>query len=114
MKAFLMFEKTNFSLQQKLPWNEKALIQDLELNTLFNGMAQGDDFIAEVAMKAVLSGVYNDVNTIFYRQNILRDSLKNASIIKEIYNTQWRVFCLVCRIHAIFLIEADFTSFGFA
>ena len=85
MKAFLMFEKTNFSMQQKLPWNEKALIQDLELITLFNEMAQGDDFIAEVAMKAVLSGVYNDVKTVLYRQNILRDSLKNASIIKEIY-----------------------------
>jgi len=85
MKAFLMFENTNFSLQQKLPWNEKALIQDLELNTLINGMSQGDNFIAEVAMKAVLSGVYNDVNTILYRQHILRDSLKNASIIKEMY-----------------------------
>ena len=85
MKAFLMFENTNFSLQQKLPWNEKELIQDLELNTLFNGMAQGDDFISEVAKKAVLSGVSNDLNTILYRQNILKDSLKNASIIKEIY-----------------------------
>jgi DNA mismatch repair ATPase MutS len=85
MKAFLMFENTNFSIQQKLAWNDKALIQDLELNTLFNGMAQGDKFIAEVAMKAVLSGVYNDVNTILYRQNILSDSLKNASIIKEMY-----------------------------
>lgn len=85
MKAFLMFENNNFSIQQKLPWNEKALIQDLELNTLFNGMAQGDDFISKVAMKAVLSGVFNDVNTILYRQNILRDSLKNASIIKEMY-----------------------------
>jgi len=85
MKAFLMFENSNFSMQQKLPWNEKALIQDLELNTLFNGMAQGDNFIAEVAMKAVLSGVYNDVNTILYRQNILKDSLINASIIKKMY-----------------------------
>ncbi|MDP4240497.1 MAG: DNA mismatch repair protein MutS [Bacteroidota bacterium] len=85
MKAFLMFEKTNFSMQQKLAWNEEALIQDLELNTLFNGMAQGDDFIFEVAKKAVLSGVYNDVNTILYRQNTLRDSLNNASIIKKMY-----------------------------
>jgi len=86
MKAFLMFKKSDFPLQQKLPWNTKALIQDLELNTLFNGMAQGDAIISEVAMKAVLSGAYNDVNTILYRQNILRDSLDNASIIKKMYN----------------------------
>jgi DNA mismatch repair ATPase MutS len=85
MKAFLMFEKSNFSMQQKLPWNEKELIQDLELNSLFKAMAQGDDFISEVAMKAVLSGVFNDVNTIIYRQNILSDSLNNALIIKEMY-----------------------------
>jgi DNA mismatch repair ATPase MutS len=86
MKAFLMFEKSNFSLKQKLPWNEKELTQDLELNTLFNAMAQGDDFISEVARNAVLSGVFNDVNTIIYRQNILRDSMNNASIIREMYN----------------------------
>ena len=85
MKAFLMFDKSNFSLQQKLPWNEKDLIQDLELSTLFNAMAQGDDFIFEVAKKAVLSGIYIDVNTILYRQDILSDSLNNASIIKEMY-----------------------------
>jgi hypothetical protein len=44
MKAFLMYKDRDFDLKRKLPSNEQALIQDLELNTLFNAMAQGDTF----------------------------------------------------------------------
>ena len=45
MKAFLLYQDHDFDLQQKLPPNEQALIQDLELNTLFNAMALGDKFL---------------------------------------------------------------------
>jgi len=86
MKAYLMFKNTDYNLQQKLPWNEQALIQDLELNTMLNAMAQGDKFLLEVAKSAVLSGLNNDVDTILYRQDILKDCLKNSSIIRDIYN----------------------------
>ena len=57
MKAFLMYKDRDFDLQRELPSNEKALTQDLELNTLFNAMAVGDEFIHGVAKKAVLSGL---------------------------------------------------------
>jgi len=86
MKAFLMFKDRDFDLQRKLPSNEEALIQDLELNTLFNAMALGDEFLFEVAKKAVLSGLNNDLNTILYRQNILKDCLKNPSVVRDIYD----------------------------
>ena len=85
MKAFLMYKDQDFDLQQKLPWNEQALTQDLELNTLFNAMALGDKFLFEVAKKAVLSSL-NDLDTILYRQNILKDCLKNPSIVRDIYD----------------------------
>ena len=85
MKAFLMFRDRDFDLRQKLPWNEKALIQDLELNTLFNAMALDDKFLLDVAKSAVLSGLNNDRDTIRYRQNILKDCLKNPSIVKDMY-----------------------------
>jgi DNA mismatch repair ATPase MutS len=85
MKAFLMYRDQDFALQQKLPWNEQALTQDLELTTLFDAMALGDKFVLEVARKAVLSAV-NDVDTILYRQNILRDCLRNSSIVRDIYS----------------------------
>jgi DNA mismatch repair ATPase MutS len=85
MKVFLMYKDRDFDLQQKLLPNDQTLIQDLELNTLFNAMALGDDFLFEVAKKAILSGL-NDLDTIQYRQDILKDCLRNASIVKDIYD----------------------------
>lgn len=85
MKAFLMYKGRNFDLEQELPWNEQALTQDLELNTLFNAMALGDEFLFEVSKAAVLSGLNNDLETMLYRQNILKDCLKNPLLIKELY-----------------------------
>jgi DNA mismatch repair ATPase MutS len=85
MKAFLLYKDRDFDLQQQPPPNESALTQDLELNTLFNAMARGDKFLFEVASKAVLSSL-DDLDTILYRQNILKDCLKNASLVREIYD----------------------------
>ena len=84
MKAFLMYKDRDFNLQQELPWNEPALTQDLELNTLLNAIALGDGFLFEVAKKAVLPGL-NDLDTMLYRQDILKDCLKNPSVIRDIY-----------------------------
>ena len=81
-----MNKDQDFDLKGNLPPNEQALIQDLELNTLFNAMAQGDTFLLGVAKCAVLGGVNNGPDTIVYRQNILKDCLKNPLIVKEIYN----------------------------
>ena len=85
MKAFLMYRDRDFDLQQQLPWNEEALVQDLELETLFNAMSLGDKFLFEVAKTAVIGGVNNDPETIRYRQSILKDCLKNSSIVRDIY-----------------------------
>ena len=86
MKVFLMYKDHDVDLERKLPSNEQALTQDLELNTLFNAMALDDEFLFEVARKAVLSGLNDDLDTILYRQNILKDCLKNASIVRDIYD----------------------------
>jgi DNA mismatch repair ATPase MutS len=85
MKAFLMYRGRDFGLQEKLPPNEQALMQDLELETLFNAMALGDPLLFEAAKKAVLGGLNNDPDTIRYRQGILKDCLKNAAIVRDIY-----------------------------
>lgn len=84
MKAFLMYRDRDFDLHQRLPLNEDALVQDLELSTLFGAMARDDQFLYAVAKSAVLSSL-TDPNAIVYRQQILRDCLKNASIIRKIY-----------------------------
>jgi hypothetical protein len=84
MKAFLMFRDRDFDPKQPLPPNEAVLTQDLELNTLFDAMAQGDRFLLQIAKQAVLTGL-DDPDAIRYRQDILKDVLKNPAIVREIY-----------------------------
>lgn len=84
MKAFLMYKDRDFDQQQPLPVNEAALTQDLELNVLFNAMAVNNKFLFDIIKKTVFYGL-NDLETIYYRQNILKDCLKNPLIVREIY-----------------------------
>jgi DNA mismatch repair ATPase MutS len=79
-----MYKDRDFDPQRDLPGNEKALTQDLELKTLFNAMALDDEFLFEVSRKAVLCGE-GDLDTILYRQNILKDCLKNTLVARGIY-----------------------------
>lgn len=85
MKVLLLYKDHDFDPEQKLPWNEKELTQDLELNIMFNAMALNDEFLFEAAKKTVFWGLNNDLGTIHFRQNILKDCLKNSSIIRDIY-----------------------------
>ncbi len=85
MKVFLMYKDRDFDLGRELPWNERALTQDLELNTLLGAMAREDKFLFEVVKKAVLS-CEHDIDTILYRQDILKDCLKNASVVRNLYD----------------------------
>lgn len=85
MKVFLMYRKQNLDLQQNLPLHEHIIIKDLELNILFNVMAQDDKFLYDVAKKVILCSL-TDLDTIKYRQDILKDCLKNPEIIRDIYN----------------------------
>ncbi len=84
MKAFLLYRDADLDLKQKLPPQEPALTQDLELHTLLDAMARGDKFLWEVAQKAVLFSV-TDLDTIRYRQDILKDCLKNPAIVRDMY-----------------------------
>jgi DNA mismatch repair ATPase MutS len=85
MKAFLMYKNQDFDPKTPFPVNAQDLTNDLELNTLFNAMAQDDDFLFDVIKKSILCGT-GDLETILYRQDILKDCVKNASVIREIYH----------------------------
>ena len=85
MKAFLMHPNRDFDLKRELPPNEAALTQDLELNTLFLAMANGDQFLFDVARQAVLSSL-TDPDEIVYRQHVLADCFAQPEVVRGIYN----------------------------
>ena len=85
MRALLMHRDRDFDLKQGWAWGETALMQDLELDTLLDAMAAGDEFLLDVAWKALLSGLRNDMDTIVYRQAIVKDCLKNPALIRQLY-----------------------------
>ncbi|MFH2040504.1 MAG: DNA mismatch repair protein MutS [Chloroflexota bacterium] len=85
MKVYLLHRDRDFDLKQNIPSNAQALTQDLELNTLFTAMASKDKYLFNVAQQAVLTGL-SDPDAILFRQDILRDCLKNPMIVREIYH----------------------------
>ena len=85
MKAFLMHRGRDFDLKAALPPNSEALIQDLELNVLFDVMAQGDKYLREVVSAAVLQLLESE-DEVRYRQDVLQDVLANAIYIRQMYD----------------------------
>jgi DNA mismatch repair ATPase MutS len=86
MKAFLMHRDQDFGSKLFLPWNVRDLTQDLDLDTLLQAMAGGDDFLHDVSREALLCGPKNDLQTILYRQESLKDCLYNPTVVREIYD----------------------------
>ncbi len=86
MKVYLLHKDRDFDLKEKLPWNEEALVQDLELNTLFKAMAGQDEFIQQVVKQVLLRAVQADPGEVIYRQEILRDCLNNKTVVREMYS----------------------------
>jgi DNA mismatch repair ATPase MutS len=80
-----MHPDQDFDLGQPSPRGEDALIQDLEMNTLFDAMAQGDDFLLKVVRKAVVANPIG-LETIRYRQSVLKDCLGNSEVVRQIYH----------------------------
>ena len=85
MKVFLMHKDKDLDPKPKMPFNSEDLIKDLELNTLFSAMALGNNELHNVANKVVLTSL-DDIDTINYRQGILKDCVKNPSVIRTIYD----------------------------
>jgi DNA mismatch repair ATPase MutS len=106
MKAYLMFRDRDFDPDLRLiviaspfprrdvlppgPWEDlpplsQALFQDLQLEPILQAMAGEDPFLYEVSRRAILSGATLDRDTTLYRQGVLRDGLKNPTVLRDIY-----------------------------
>jgi len=91
MKPLLMDRDRDFEVLSASPWNAQALTQDLGLDTLLKAMAGEDELLLEVARKALLCGLQNDLSTILYRQEVLKDALKNPEIVRGLYHLMGEV-----------------------
>jgi hypothetical protein len=85
MKVLLMHPERDFESYQEMPPLAADLMQDLELETLLRAMVGQDEFLYGVARTAILTGSANDVDTIRYRQAILKDCLARPDVVKELY-----------------------------
>jgi DNA mismatch repair ATPase MutS len=109
MKAFLMYAGRDFDMDGELPANELALTEDLGLGTLFSAMACGDEFLFDVARRAVLSSLA-DTEAIGYRQRILRDCLEHAPVVRQMYDAAAEAVAGSKRIYrGIFMQSPDST-----
>jgi len=85
MKAFLMFRDRDFDPERALPPNAEDLVQDLELQTLIDAMARGDEFLASIAKTGLLCSLTAPAD-IRYRQDAVRDSQANEQVVREMYD----------------------------
>jgi len=106
MKAFLMHPDQDFDLQRELPPHQAALTQDLELNTLFDAMAGGDQFLYGVAERAVLSSL-QDPEAICYRQQVLTDCLQQPAVVRELYGIAVEAIQRERKIWGVFMNSPD-------
>jgi ABC-type iron transport system FetAB ATPase subunit len=84
MKAFLMHRSRDFDPNPPPLYAADDLIADLHLTTLFDAMGMGDDFVTNVASRAILSSL-TTVDEITYRQEVLADCLAHPSVVRELY-----------------------------
>jgi hypothetical protein len=71
--------------ERDLPPLDAILTQDLELDTLWTAMADGDDFIFEIAKRVLLSPLTN-LTEIRYRQQVLADCTARPTVVRAIYD----------------------------
>ncbi|HUJ01804.1 MAG TPA: hypothetical protein VLY46_16300 [Usitatibacter sp.] len=86
MKALLMHPDRDFAPEKDASVHDKALLQDLEAETVLSAMAGEDELVYLVARTALLRGGANDVESVTYRQDALRDSLGNPGIVRGLYS----------------------------
>jgi hypothetical protein len=84
MKAHLMHLQRDFDADQPLPVQADDLVVDLGLTTVVDAMAEGDQFLHDVARSALL-GPLESPDEVRYRQAILRDCLDQPELVRGLY-----------------------------
>jgi hypothetical protein len=85
MKAYLLSRDRDFDFGADLPAAHEDLIQDLELTTLLQVMADDDKLIHQVSTMVLLTCLDNPED-IRYRQQVLADCLAQPQVIRQMYD----------------------------
>ncbi|GAA1120725.1 DNA mismatch repair protein MutS [Kribbella jejuensis] len=85
MKPHLLDRDRDLDLDLDPPGPAKEdLVRDLGLDRVYDAMAAGDAVIREVAAHVVVSSL-EDPDDIHYRQDVLRDCLREPAVIRGLY-----------------------------
>ncbi|MBO1859138.1 DNA mismatch repair protein MutS [Burkholderia cenocepacia] len=85
MKAHLLYPSSDFPWDREAFWNEETLVQDLELDTLYQAMAAGDEYVYGVVRKVLPVGLV-DLDDILYRQAVLADCIEHEEVVRALYD----------------------------
>lgn len=85
MKVYLLHEGSDFPWRRDEFWNEKTLSQDLELPTIYNAMAAGDEYLYDIVSQVVPLSLV-DVEDILYRQAVLKDCIEHEPVVRQLYD----------------------------
>jgi len=85
MKVLLMHPDRDFDGAQPLPAHGDELITDLELGTMIEAMANDDPALADVARRTLLCTAGNDVLTVLYRQEVLKDCMAHPEVVRDLH-----------------------------
>jgi len=85
MKTYLMHPDRDFDAQPPSPTEPIHFAQDLELDVLLSAAAASDRYLYDIMSAACVGAWTNDIATIRYRQDILKDCLANPSIVRQFY-----------------------------
>jgi hypothetical protein len=100
MKPLLLHRDRDFDLQQRLVWNERALVQDLVLETLLQAMALGEDIVREATLRVLLTSSRNDPETI-------SNDASSSTVASGTLRTAARAPEKACRSPAAFLEKRE-------
>lgn len=75
----------DFRADDVLPWNTDALIHDFGLDALFAAAAGEADDVFVTVRRELLTGPSNALDTILYRQAMLRDALAHAETVRALH-----------------------------
>ncbi len=83
LHPFLMFPDRDLDLEAAPPWKVDNILQDLELNTILDSMGRDDKELREICKKCLMESLHT-VEEIVYRQNVLKDALKNSDVVRTL------------------------------